>query len=52
MARKSKERSVIKRILTSYMFTIWPSLRFYYSLWIGYRKKKKEKREKVIVIEE
>jgi len=51
MKRKTEKKSpgIIKRVFLHYIF-LWPSIRFYYSMWAGYRNKKKAKKEKVIVL--
>jgi hypothetical protein len=50
---KKKSKGTAKRVFMQYFF-LWPTLRTYYSLWVGYfrGKKKKAEKEKIVVIED
>ncbi len=50
-SKTRKRKSGIGSIIRHYVF-LWPSLRTYYTLFVGYfRKDKSKKKEKIIIIE-
>lgn len=50
---KQRKKSGVGGIVRHYLF-LWPSLRTYYTIFIGYFKKgkKEKKKEKIVIIEE
>ena len=50
---EKNRKGTAKRVFMQYFF-LWPTLRTYYSLWVGYfrGKKKKPEKEKIVVIED
>jgi hypothetical protein len=48
---KRKRRTGVFRVILNYVL-LWPSLRNYVMLWFKYKPKKKEKKEKIVIIED
>lgn len=48
---KRKKRTGARRVLLNYIL-LWPSLRNYIMLWCKYKPKKKEKKERIVIIED
>lgn len=51
MASNRKKKASGWRVALHYIF-LWPSLRLYYIILRGFGRKKKEKKEKVVIIQE
>lgn len=49
--RKNDKKTSWWRVALHYVF-LWPSLRFYYTIIRCFKGKKKEKKEKVVIIQE
>jgi hypothetical protein len=49
--RKNDKKASWWRVALHYIF-LWPSLRLYYTIIRGFNVKKKEKKEKVVIIQE